>query len=53
LFHDRRRLFSTRRFPLIRNPKAMLSKMLLGEGLGFWKTIPILRRISTASISGA
>ncbi len=31
----------------------MLSKIDLGKGLGFWKTMPTRRRSSTTSTSGA
>ena len=37
------------RNPLIFAPHRMLSLMLLGNGFGFWKTMPIRRRTSTGS----
>ena len=35
--------------PIERGPKATLSKIDFGNGLGFWKTMPMRRRTSTAS----
>ena len=35
--------------PFTRGPKATLSKIDLGNGLGFWKTMPMRRRTSTGS----
>jgi hypothetical protein len=37
--------------PSTRGPKAMLSKIDLGNGLGFWKTIPMTLRTWTGSMS--
>ncbi len=35
-----------------RSPEAMLSKIdIVGNGLGFWKTIPTARRTATTSSS--
>ena len=39
--------------PSTRGPNAMLSKIDLGNGFGFWKTMPIRLRTSTASTPGA
>ena len=39
--------------PSTRGPKAMLSKIDLGNGFGFWKTMPMRLRTSTASTPGA
>ena len=40
---------SERLRPLIFGPYATLSKMVFGNGLGFWNTMPIRRRTSAAS----
>jgi len=40
--------------PVRRNPAATLSKIdIVGNGLGFWNTIPISRRTAVTSIPGA
>ena len=39
--------------PIERGPKATLSRIERGNGLGFWKTMPMRRRTSTASTPGA
>ena len=35
--------------PMTLGPKAMFSKIDLGNGLGFWNTMPMRRRTSTGS----
>ena len=37
--------------PFTFGPKAMFSKIDLGNGFGFWNTMPMRRRTSTASTS--
>ena len=39
--------------PSTRGPKAMFSKIDLGNGLGAWNTIPMRLRTSTASTDGS
>jgi hypothetical protein len=39
--------------PSTRGPKATLSSIDLGNGFGFWNTIPMRLRTSTASTPGA
>ena len=42
-------LISLRFLPLSFGPYATLSKIVLGNGFGFWNTMPIRRRTSAAS----
>ena len=49
----RSRVFSPR-VPVSRRPAATLSKIdIVGNGFGFWNTIPISRRTAVMSTSGA
>ena len=45
--------FAFERIPCVRGPYAMLSYMLIGNGFGFWNTIPICLRSSFTSVAGA
>ncbi len=45
-------LSSDRFRPLSLGPYATLSKIVLGNGLGFWNTMPIRRRTSAGSTFG-